>query len=179
MARTSTLTIALGLSLLFGGALTLVTDGALFGVATLALGESREAASWTETRCEVLSSRIVEEVGPDSTSWSARVSWRYRVGGDRYEILDQSPEAFGIAWDRAGAQAQVARFPAGAKVPCWYDPTDPGRSTLDRDAPPWGAWVLPVAAGAGLFGGVVSGVGGLIVLAGVIASRLKARLHPD
>lgn len=45
------------------------------------------------------------------------------------------------------AQAWVARYPAGAKVPVWWDPADPSDSALELNPPARVAAMVLIAAG--------------------------------
>src|SRR3954467_3279077 len=80
--------------------------------------------SWTETTCTVLSSQVGEHSGSASTTYSVDGVYTYSVEGrafqsDRYGFLGGSSSG------RTGKEEIVARYPPGARVPCWVDPAHP------------------------------------------------------
>ena len=84
---------------------------------------------WTETRCDVLSSRV-EEVGDESYGVDIRYTWIFddsRHEGSRYDFMSDSASG-----GREGKQRIVDRYPPGARVACWVDPNDPNEAVLSR-----------------------------------------------
>lgn len=106
---------------------------------------------WTETECAVLASSVeVPEAAGGEFVFEA--SYRYRHGGRLY-FGQRYRLAYSGSGDSADAYRLAERFPAGATVPCWLDPDQPGSSFLEHRNPIHGLWVfLPlifVLVGAG------------------------------
>lgn len=98
------------------------------------LGPVRDFASsssWQETTCTVLSSRVGEHSDSDGTTYSVDVVYTYSFGGrgyqsDRFGFLKGSSSGYD------GKAETVARYPAGARVPCWVNPSNPEKVVLNR-----------------------------------------------
>lgn len=93
------------------------------------------ARAWQETTCTVLSSRVAESSDSDGTTYRPEIVYIYSAGdrpyqSDRYDFV-------GI-WSsgRSGKEEIVARYPPGARVPCWYDPNAPEQVVLFRGFAP-------------------------------------------
>lgn len=101
----------------------------------MVLGPARDYAtsrSWTETTCTMLSSQVGSHSDSDGTTYSVDVVYTYSVNGrayqsDRFGFLKMSSSG------RSGKEKTVARYPVGARVPCWVDPTNPEKAVLSRD----------------------------------------------
>jgi hypothetical protein len=125
------------------GVIGFVVSAALTLLMLYLLGRSSAARDWPEASCEVTGARTERR----EDDWAPLVSWQYRVASVDYRVVDHDPRAFLVTLDQREAQALVARFPAGAKVPCYYDPKQPMTSVLDRSAPPTSAFVGLVVSG--------------------------------
>ncbi|MEZ4441696.1 MAG: DUF3592 domain-containing protein [Polyangiaceae bacterium] len=134
--------------------------GILFGVGIaliflvvelLAVRPYFEAKSWSETQCSVQGARLVED--NESDSFNVIVYWSYEVGGTTYQLEDD-PEIFGLAYDEDEGRAAMATYVSGSVIPCWYDPAEPRRATLDRTPPPSSFWVMVVGTVLAVLGGL-------------------------
>ncbi|HEV2856407.1 MAG TPA: DUF3592 domain-containing protein [Thermoanaerobaculia bacterium] len=128
------------------------------------VGPAREylsSHSWQETTCTVLTSRVGEHSDSDGTTYSVDVVYTYSFGGrgfqsDRFGFLKVSSSGYD------GKARTVARYPPGAKVPCWVDPEHPDKAVLHRELSwDWLFALLPLAfiavGGGGLVWAVRSG----------------------
>jgi len=113
---------------------------------------SLASRSWAETTCSVLSSRVGEHSDSDGSTYSVDVVYTYTFEGrafqsDRYSFL------VGSSSGRAGKEEIVARYPPGARVPCWVDPAHPEQAVLSRGpSMEWLFGLIPLvflAVGAG------------------------------
>jgi Protein of unknown function (DUF3592) len=91
--------------------------------------------SWTETQCDVLSSRVEEVSGSDGSTYRVDVRYTWTAGGStraggRYDFMGGSSSG------REGKQRIVDRYPPGARVACWVDPDDPNEAVLSRGLSP-------------------------------------------
>lgn len=90
---------------------------------------------WTETRCDVLSSRVEEVSGSDGSTYKVDIRYTWTAGGSthlgsRYDFMGGSSSG------TAGKQRIVDRYPPGARVTCWVDPNDPNEAVLYRGLSP-------------------------------------------
>lgn len=100
----------------------------------LVLRPAREmlaSRSWRETTCTVLESRVAEHPDSDGSTYSVEVVYTYSLDGrayrsDRFGFLKVSSSGYD------GKARTVARYPPGARVPCWVDPEHPDRAVLKR-----------------------------------------------
>jgi hypothetical protein len=107
----------------------------LVGLAWHAWQVKRDSPRWPSVQGEIVVSRAVarnetgDRQGHLSHHWQAEVEYRYVVDGVGY--TGRRIRAFGPNhFDEASAQAELAPFPAGAKVPVYYQPGHPGTSVL-------------------------------------------------
>ncbi len=117
--------------------------------------------SWQETTCMVLSSRVGEHSDSDGTTYSVDVVYTYSFGGrgyqsDRFGFLKSSSSGY------EGKAETVARYPPGARVPCWVNPLNPEKVVLSRDLSwEWLLVLLPLTfitvGGGGIVWAVRSG----------------------
>lgn len=131
------------------------------------LAEEREArlAATTGT----VTSTAVEHVRRRrrADDWNLTVRYTFEVNGRTYHGASFD---FSHRERRLGSEAEAAalraRFPDGARVPVWYDATDPNVSALERTWTPVRFYVIPAAA-----------VGALSLLAAVLLARHALRQH--
>ncbi len=108
----------------------------------MALRSMRRATasqSWVQTSGQIIAStlearRSHSSSGGYSTAYYPVVTYQYVVNGQMYQgsrINFGSPIGSGFA---GIAQRWLARFPAGATVPVYYNPNDPTQAVLERSA---------------------------------------------
>ena len=108
----------------------------LFGIASLV--QAVRARSWPTVLAEVTSSKVEEGTSSIGTggnrssyrSFIPRVEYRYTVEGKSYlsqHILLGGARNPG----QDSAEQIVARYPVGARVAAYYDPSNPGRAFLE------------------------------------------------
>jgi hypothetical protein len=111
--------------------------------------------SWTETQCDVLSSRVEEVSGSDGSTYRVDIRYAWTAGGSRrvggrYDFMGGSSSG------TAGKQRIVDRYPPGSRVACWVDPEDPDEAVLFRGlSPVYLIGLLPL-----IF--LATGLGGLV-----------------
>jgi hypothetical protein len=111
--------------------------------------------SWTETQCDVLSSRVEEVSSSDGSTYRVDIRYTWSAGGSqhvggRYDFMGGSSSG------TAGKQKIVDRYPPGSRVTCWVDPDDPNEAVLSRGlSPVYLIGLLPL-----LFLGI--GLGGMV-----------------
>lgn len=146
-------------------ALGLLALGATMIVVSLRQSaRAREARGWSRTEGRIVESRVervVDESEENLDRTRFVIRYAYAAGGRTHESRQVwiGSEAAHSAEDPA---RWVERFPAGAVVPVWFDPRDPGQAVLVRDLPGRRPHVVLLAgavlAAVGLF---VLGRGGL------------------
>jgi hypothetical protein len=90
-----------------------------------------QARSWTETDCDVLSSRVAangDTARPD-------IQYRYYIGdrpytSRRYNFLPGSTNDSTVG-------STVDRYPPGTRFRCYVDPADPTQAVINRDVTLW------------------------------------------
>jgi hypothetical protein len=136
---------------------------ALIGLAALGLGfvrvmAARRSAGWPQVDGTVLTSTVAAV----AAAWKAQVTYRYKVGDQDLRGTSIALEDFDS--DRATAEAIAARYPEGAQVKVFYEPSDPSLSVLQPGA--YGASAFLPSVGVGVL------VLGCVLFA--IAYRLSA-----
>jgi len=106
------------------------------------LWRARASRTWSETVCRIERSDI-ERAGTRETMYRANLQYRYEVGdrqltGDRIDFADDTSYA------KEEVRAMIAPYPAGATVPCWYDPAAPPSAVLSRTIGPRWWFVFPL-----------------------------------
>ena len=95
--------------------------------------QMRQASQeWATTRGTVIKSRV-EVSGGEVTSVSPRVIYEYIVGAREYQG-DQirAGEKYWSASTSRDAYDTIDRYPEGATVTVYYNPTNPAESALER-----------------------------------------------
>ncbi len=120
---------AAGFLLMFGLFWTAIT-GAFDAFIGYNLWRQMQAESWPVTAGEVIRSEVKTSTDSDGTTYRAEVTFRYEVGGQRYEADTWRFGAWGSS-DSSAARDVVQRFPAGAAVEVRYNPNDPSSAVLE------------------------------------------------
>jgi hypothetical protein len=106
------------------------------GLALLARGGRalilrRKSANWPKVPGTVVASHIQENRDGDGSTFEAKLSYEYRVGGRTYRGVR-------LEWTGGVSDGLLARhlrivaaYPPGRAVTVCYDPTDPSRSALE------------------------------------------------
>jgi hypothetical protein len=96
-----------------------------------------------------------------STVYTPKVSYTYQVKGNSYtgNAIRASPMAGGGVF---GARKILVKFPVGANVPAWYDPTVPADAVLIQ-GPSWTDYLVA------FIGLLFSGIG-IAIAMGLIAT---------
>jgi hypothetical protein len=144
-----------GCLVLFFGLFFLVGCVVFYFITVRPAMRSLASRSWTEATCTVLSSRVGEHSDSDGSTYSVDVVYTYIVDGrsfqsDRYGFLGGSSSG------RTGKEEIVARYPPGARVPCWIDPVHPEQAVLSREpSAEWLFGLIPLVF-------VLVGAGGIV-----------------
>lgn len=89
--------------------------------------------SWRSTQGRVLKSRV-EVSGGDHTSVSPYVLYEYEVHGQAYQSVQiQAGDRFIRSGGSRNAYETVDRYPVGAVVTVYYDPSNPAEAALERE----------------------------------------------
>jgi len=92
---------------------------------------------WKETEGVILSSRLARDsyAGDQHLFWSPVVTYTYEVNGTPYTSKRISLTGSGVKNSAGGAARQaIHEFAVGKRVLVWYDPDNPSRAALYRDA---------------------------------------------
>jgi hypothetical protein len=96
----------------------------------------QQSLSWPSTRGEIAHSAVLRETQNSSSSnaptYKADVAYRYQVQGRDYSSEQVSLADYSSTTGRA--QSIVNRYPHGAPVTVYYNPTNPAEAVLERDA---------------------------------------------
>jgi len=122
----------------------LLLTGALFGaylLATLIIPEWRVNQYFRETKCVVLSKRLLELARHDGTVvYRPEFQFVYDVEGVRHQA-----RAYDITRQVSESRDEPLRtlnlFNEGGSYPCWYSPDDPAVAVLTRGYT-WWSWLL-------------------------------------
>ncbi len=113
--------------------------------------QSRKTAEasqgWPSTAGQINESRVAHSThtdtdGDSSDSYTPYVEYTYQVAGQDYTGKDLSfgfKQGYGNA---SKAQAMLAKYPVGAQVNVYYDPVDPQKAVLERQAGGYGAGLV-------------------------------------
>lgn len=96
--------------------------------------ERQAAQSWPNTTGTILSSNVQWRRGPDHRDEQvAVVTYQYEVNGKMHEGQTvKAGEQFLRVRMPGDNQAIVARYPTGATVTVYYNPSDPSDAALER-----------------------------------------------
>lgn len=94
-----------------------------------------DAASWPKIKGQIRSSEVKVITG-EGEAYEPKISYVYVVGGQEF-FGDTIQPGLVLFDDREPADALIAKYPAHAQVAIFYNPADPGESTLD---PNWVGW---------------------------------------
>jgi hypothetical protein len=122
------------------------------------------ARSWVETPCTIVSSEVEVHRG-DGDTYSIAIRYDYifagrQYHGDRYHFMGKFSSS-----GRAGKQAAVDQYPAGAQAVCYVDPDDPSEAVLNRGLTAdmwWGLFPLPF---------LLVGTFGLLFTTGILGKK--------
>ena len=123
-------TLGQGWGTLLGGVLfTLVGAGLLVLWFLPALNRSLASASWTETPCTVISSRVKSHKDSDGTTYSIDIFYRYKVDGK--EFKSNAYGHFGGSSSGYKSKAKVvAKYREGTQQKCYVNPKNPAEAVL-------------------------------------------------
>ncbi len=123
--------------LMFGGLglMLLVVGAAQFFL------QKRLAANARPVQAVIIRSEVIKSVSKDTdtsltrntstTTWSPEVAFRYEVNGIFYESDMLRPNIIGTGFaSQADAAAEIAAFPAGARVSAFVDEAHPDKAFL-------------------------------------------------
>ena len=90
-----------------------------------------DAQSWTELRCEIVSSEVRTHPGEDSATYSIDTLFRYEIDGreyrsNRYQFMSGSSSGY-------ESKARIVQgLPPGSTTTCFVDPDDPHEAVIER-----------------------------------------------
>jgi hypothetical protein len=133
---------------------------------------SAASANWQSTSGQVQASRIDIH---RSRMWNSdtkshdeiirylpKVDYGYAVGGQQYQGARVSFEVLDFAFENR-ARKVIEKYPVGAALPVYYDPTDPNFCVLDRDAKPRSVSIATIMLFVGTAILVFVGIAGFFV----------------
>ena len=89
-----------------------------------------QATTWPSTPCVITAGRIEEVRGDDDTTYRAEFTYQYSVAKREYiGTRDRIQKSSGA---RSSARKRLEALPVGTRTICWYNPSDPSDSLLDR-----------------------------------------------
>ncbi len=119
------------IELIIGVVFTAVGGGLTIFLLVLPVTRLAIAQGWLEVPATVVASTVRSWRTDDGTSYRADVLYEYSAAGRFWRSNRRGFSPMHSA-DAEAARATVERYPAGAEIPCFVDPGDPGRSVLDR-----------------------------------------------
>lgn len=101
--------------------------------------KAQASQGWPSTAGLINESRVAHSThtdtdGDSSDSYTPYIEYTYQVGGQTYTGRDLT---FGFTQgygNEAKAQSVLAKYPPGAQVSVYYDPADPQKAVLERQA---------------------------------------------
>jgi hypothetical protein len=124
----------------------LVFNVFVVGIMIYRQNASKAALNWPSVQGKIKSSRVhrrdIYSTGGDGHPW---VEYTYDVNGKTYKSMTISVGGL-IMDDQKQAENMVARYPKGADVPVYYNPSDPSKACLEKkpvgQAQLWGALIV-------------------------------------
>ncbi len=113
---------------------------AMVGIGLWSRHLNAKAANWPATEGTILSS-VLEDRGEDAPD--AKIRYSYKVNG---HVFESSNISYGGHWTSQDREL-VAKYPVGAKVSVYFDPSKPKRAALEREE----SLVWAAFASVGLF----------------------------
>ena len=149
-----------------------MTRGGIIGSGLVALGlfmairafvdwrRGLDSYKWPSTTGQIVESQIRKHFVPriGSTSYSANVTYEYKVGREKHT---SKRVHFGARFKEEGSALDLAyRYEDGRKVPVYYNPDKPQLSVLEPGTEPANAYrfmwgLLAMSAGGALIVGLV------------------------
>lgn len=128
-----------------------------------------QAQSWTETPCEVVSSRVQSHRSDDGTTYSIDILYKYMVDGKEFRSNQYGFMNFSSS-GRSDKSKVVRAHPKGKKTVCFVNPKDPSDAVLMRD---W-SWSLLIGLIPSVF--AIVGLLGLIYRKKMTGKKRKSVL---
>ncbi len=138
--------------------LFLACGGLFLSAGLLMVVSTARTRRWRRTRGRILESSLerwveTEETGQAIAYFRPAVRFEYSVRGASYVGTHLSAVDLASA-NRAWAEGQLARFPAGAEVDVFLNPEDPSAGVLEVKTPGVGAYF--VAVGVAMLGAALA-----------------------
>jgi hypothetical protein len=135
--------------------------------------KAEASQGWLSTTGQISESRVEHSLSTDSDggndSYTPYVEYTYQVAGQDHTGRDLTfgfTQGYGKA---SKAQSMLEKYPAGAQVNVYYDPADPQKAVLERQAGGFGAGLA-----LGIIFIVIGLVLGCVGIIALIASLLVA-----
>jgi hypothetical protein len=136
--------------------------------------KAEASQGWPSTAGQINESRVSHSTHTDTDgdsrdSYTPYVEYTYQVAGQSYNGRDLTfgfTQGYGNA---SKAQAMLAKYPVGAQVNVYYDPADPQKAVLERQAGGYGV---------GLVLGIIFLVVGACLGCGGVFALISAWLVP-
>ena len=106
----------------------------VFGLFTMR--ETSRSRGWARIDGRVVTSNVTEFTGKSRTTWRPMVVYSYSVGSGRFMSTRIAFHSM-ASGNRNDAAKIAARYPAGSRVPVFYDPQDPEQAVLQPGGNPW------------------------------------------
>jgi hypothetical protein len=152
---------SVGEALFWAAFLLLGCGGAVAAFSGFVVPEWRVNHEFVETTCKVLDKRVAEKQGEDGPLYRPEIKIEYEVDGVTFRDWHYDIHR-AYANGKENAENLLKSFvistkETNARIPCWYDPMNPGVAVLMRDYR-WWVWLVftvPLSF-------MVIGAGGLI-----------------
>ena len=142
------------LPVMFAGFLV-IGAGVFLGLFARPIWELTHSAQWRPLPCQIEFSRVAENEGDDSTTYSVEILFSYQVDGEpyrssRFRFFQISSSGY------ADKRDTVRQYPRGSETTCYVDPDDPEQAVVDRSFTP------AILLGLIPFTFVIVGLGGIL-----------------